>query len=123
MRKQITHIVGAGVSAGSGAAYAAVVHFPFGLQAIYFHTLAPIAGLLGHEFGRWLGTLGYKPFLLVILALLAAPLAAFCYDAVMHLARPSALNSLAVYVLFAAAVFSFAAALGIIGAKIDALNR
>ena len=86
---------------------------------IYFHSLAPLSGFLGYEFGRWLGTIGYKPVFLAILALLVVPIALFAYDAILHVGNPGILNNLGVFISFAAAIFAFATALGIIGHKIE----
>ncbi|MDP1601761.1 MAG: hypothetical protein Q8M03_00680 [Legionella sp.] len=123
MNSKITHIGFAGASIGAGSIYAAVVPFPFGLPEIYFNALAPIGGYLGFEFGRWLGTIGYKPLMLALLALLVVPIALFGYDSMLHVGSPGILNNLFVFLLFVAAIFSFATALGVIGFKIEKLSE
>ena len=118
-KKAVAHIAGVGTSTGSGSYYATLVPLPFGLSPIYFHSLGPLSGFLGYEFGRWLGTIGYKPALLVVLALVIVPIALFAYDAALHIGNPGILNNLGIFFFFAAAIFAFATALGIIGHKIE----
>lgn len=123
MKPKVAHVTGVCVSAGAGSVYAAMLPFPFGLQAIYFHTMAPVAGFLGYEFGRWLGTFGFKPIILAPLAIVVSPIAVFAYDSMLHLGHPSMFNSSLIFMLFATAIFALATAFGIIGFKVEKLNN
>lgn len=117
-----TRVVGVSVSVGSGAYYGSLMPIPFGLSETYFHALAPVAGYLGYEFGRWLGTLGYKPVILIALAVIIAPCAIYVYDALLHLGYPSALNNLFIFLSYTVGIFVIGAAVGSIGLKVENLT-
>jgi hypothetical protein len=122
-KKTLTHAAGGAVTVGSGFGYANLVTLPFGFSFIYFQALGPLAGYLGFEFGRWIGSFKkLKPAALCVFALVIAPCAFWGYDLALHVASPSLINSLLIFLLFSAAIFFFGAALGVIELKIENLR-
>ena len=121
-KKIAARVIGGTVSVGSGAYYGSLIPIPFGLSATYFHALAPVAGYLGYEVGRWLGTLGYKPVLLIALAVIIAPGAMYAYDALLHLVYPSAWHNLFIFLTYTVGIFAIGTAVGSIGLKVENLT-
>lgn len=118
-RKVAAHLVGAGASISTGAAFAHYVDPPFGLPSLPFYTVALVAGYSGYEFGRQLGHGRLRIAFVVTFALLVVPAALYLYEVVRHISAPSPVNSALIFLLYASAVFSLTTALGILELRLE----
>lgn len=118
--KEIVRYGGSAASAIIASVVAQFVQLPHGLPSgTFVFGMAPVSGFAGYEFGIWLGRTKMRRALWgAFFAIFAVPLLFVVYQWVLETASPGITTVVVLYFTFAAAVFAFFCAMGLLQVNI-----